>query len=162
MKKQQLVGQNEVSAKTGLIVVLCTLASLYLISALTSLFMKIGMGATVSSIFFWGLGGAVAVIVYYRFVIRYLYTVDGVKLTIERVYHKKPRLMEHIMLRDIVFVGSIERAQKKYGKMKTRRVTRDTNKNEKIALVFKRGGEKEMLIFQPNEEIRKAIEGKEE
>lgn len=160
--KQQLVGYKEVSGKTGVVVVVSSVASLYLISALSELLIKIGVSSLIASIIFYCLAGAVAALVYYRFAIRYIYSADGVKLVIERVYHKKPRLMEQIMLRDILFIGTLEKAEKKYGKIKTHRAVRKTNPNPETAIVFKRAGEKQMLIFQPDEDILKAIGGKKE
>ncbi|MBE5792026.1 MAG: hypothetical protein E7322_07745 [Clostridiales bacterium] len=160
MKVDQLVGQNEVSGKTGIVVVLASLAALYMDSMLTRLLSSIGLSPLFTSIVFWGLGGAVATIVYYNFAIRYLYAVDGVKVTVERVYHKKPRPMIEFMKRDILFVGAAEEARNKHGKMKTYKAVRKTNPNKPIAIVFKRAGEKQMLVFQPNEEVLEAISEK--
>lgn len=160
MKHTQLIGHNEVGSKTGIIIVIASLAALYLDSMLAQLLSSIGLAPLFTSILFWGIGGTVAVIVYYNFVIRYLYTVDGVKLTVERVYHKKPRPMIELMKRDILFIGSAEDAVKKHGKVKTHKAVRKTNPNKPVAVVYKRAGEKQMLIFQPNEEVLKAIEEK--
>lgn len=160
MKANQLVGQNEVSNKAGIVIVLASLAALYLISSLASILSSIGLTPLFTSIIFWGMGGTVCVIVYYLFIIRYLYSVDGVKVTIERVYHKKPRPMIEFMKRDILFIGCAEDAIKKHGKIKTHKAIRRTNPNKPVAVVFKRAGEKQMLIFQPNEEILKAMSEK--
>ena len=160
MKVSHIVGQNEVSNKTGFVVIAASVAALYLDSMLVRLLSSIGLSPLFSSLIFWGLGGAVAVLVYDHFVIRYLYTVDGVKVTIDRVYHKKPRPMVEFMKREIVFVGAYEDAVKKHGKMKIFRAVRKTNPNRPVSVVFKRGGVKQMLIFQPNEEILKAISEK--
>lgn len=157
MKVTHLVGQNEVSGKTGLIVVAASLVALYLDSMLATLLSKLGLAPLFTSLIFWGLGGLVAVLVFNRFVIRYLYTVDGVKVTIERIYQKKPRPMVEFMKRDILFVGSYEEAVKKHGKTRIHRAVRKTNSNAPVCVVFKRGGEKQMLIFQPNEEILKNL-----
>lgn len=160
MKITQLIGHKEVSNKTGIVVVLASLAALYLDALLVSVLSSIGVGVLITDIIFWGLGGGIALCVYYKFVIRYLYTVDGVKVTVERVYHKKPRPMAEIMKREILFVGCVEDAVKKHGKIKTHKAIRKTNPNKPVAVVFKRTGEKQMLIIQPNEEILKAIEEK--
>jgi len=160
MKNTQLVGQKEVTNKTGIIVVIASLAALYMDSMLARLLSSMGLSPLFTSIIFWGIGGAVAVIVYYNFVIRYLYTVDGVKLTVERVYHKKPRPMVELMKREILFTGSVEDAIAKHGKLKTHKAIRKTNPNKPVAVVFKRAGEKQMLIFQPNEEILKLLNDK--
>lgn len=160
MKVTQLVGQNEVSNKTGIIVVICSLAALYMDSLLTKLLSSLGLAPLFTSIVFWGIGGAIAVIVYYNFVIRYQYTADGVKVTIDRVYNKKPRPMLEFMKREILFVGEKEEAEKKYGKTKTHKAVRKTNPNRPVALVYKRAGETQTLIFQPNEEFLKAIKEK--
>lgn len=161
MKNTQLVGQKEVSNKTGIIVVVASLVALYLDALLVNLLKSIGVSALITDIIFWGLGGGVCVIVYYNFVIRYLYTVDGVKLTVERIYHKKPKMMIELMKREILFTGSAEEAVKKHGKIKTHKAIRKTNPNRPVAIVYKRAGEKQMLIFQPNEEILKALQEKE-
>ena len=160
MKVDQLVGQNEVSSKTGIVVVLASLAALYMDSMLTRLLSSIGLSPLFTSIVFWGLGGAVATIVYYNFAIRYLYAVDGVKVTVERVYHKKPRPMIEFMKREILFVGAYEDAVKKHGKMKIHRAIRKTNPIKPVAIVVERAGSTQMLIFQPSEEILKAISEK--
>ena len=86
-----------------------------------------------------------------------IYTIDGVKVTIDRIYHKKPRSMIEFMKREILFVGAYEDAVKKHGKLKTHRAVRKTNPAKPVAIVFKRAGDKQMLIFQPSEEILKAI-----
>lgn len=160
MKNTQLVGQKEVSGKTGILVVVLSLAAVYLDALLVNLLISVGLPALVTDIVFWGIGGLIAVIVYYNFVIRYLYTVDGVKLTVERVYHKKPRLMTEIMKREILFVGTQEEAEKRHGKLKTHKAIRKTNINKPVAIVYKRAGEKQMLMIQPNEEILEAIKEK--
>lgn len=160
MKNTQLVGQKEVSGKTGVIVIAASLAALYMDSLLARILSSLGLAPLITSIIFWGIGGMIAVIVYYNFVIRYLYTVDGVKLTVERVYHKKPRLMVELMKREILFIGSAEEAVKKHGKIKTHKAVRKTNINKPVAVVYKRAGEKQMLIFQPDEEILKALSEK--
>lgn len=160
MKNVQLVGQREVSSKTGVVVIIASLAALYLDSLLARVLSSLGLTPLITSIIFWGVGGLIAVIVYYNFVIRYLYTIDGIKLTVERVYHKKPRPMVEFMKREILFSGSVEDAIKKHGKLKTYKAIRKTNPNKPIAVVFKRAGEKRMLIFQPNEEILKALDEK--
>lgn len=160
MKNTQLVGQKEVSGKTGILVVVLSLAAVYLDALLVNLLISVGLPALVTDIIFWGIGGLIAVIVYYNFVIRYLYTVDGVKLTVERVYHKKPRLMTEIMKREILFVGTQEEAVKRHGKLKTHKAIRKTNINKPVAIVYKRAGEKQMLMIQPNEEILEAIKEK--
>ncbi len=160
MKKTQLIGQKEVSSKTGIVVVVASLAALYLDALLVNLLTSLGLPVLVTDIIFWGLGGGVAVFVYYNFAMRYLYTVDGVKLVVERIYHRKPRPMAEIMKREIMFIGTKEDAVKKHGKLKTRRAIRKTNANKPVAVVYKRAGEKQMLIIQPNEEILKAIEEK--
>lgn len=160
MKNTQLVGQKEVSGKTGILVVVLSLAAVYLDALLVNLLISVGLPALVTDIVFWGIGGLIAVIVYYNFVIRYLYTVDGVKLTVERVYHKKPRLMTEIMKREILFVGTQEEAVKRHGKLKTHKAIRKTNINKPVAIVYKRAGEKQMLMIQPNEEILEAIKEK--
>lgn len=161
MKNTQLVGQKEVSSKTGIVVVVLSLAAVILDSMLVNLLISVGLPALVTDVIFWGIGGLVAVVVYYNFVIRYLYTVDGVKLTVERVYHKKPKKMIELMKREILFTGSVEEAVKKHGKLKTHKAVRKTNPNRPVAIVYKRAGEKQMLIIQPNEEILKAIRDEE-
>ena len=160
MKVSHVIGDKEVSNKTGIVVILASLAALYLDSMLARLLSSIGLTPLFTSIVFWGLGGTIAAIVYYNFAIRYLYTVDGVKVTIERIYHKKPRPMIEFMKREILFVGAYEEAVKKHGKMKTYKAVRRTNPTKPVAVVFKRAGSKQMLIFQPSEEILKAISEK--
>lgn len=158
MTKTQLIGQKEVSSKTGIIVVAASLAALYLDALLVNLLSSIGLPALVTDIVFWGIGGGIAALVYYNFAMRYLYTADGVKLIVERIYHRKPRPMVSIMKRDILFTGTREEAEKKHGKLKTHKAIRRTNANKPVAVVYKCAGEKQMLIIQPNEEILKAIE----
>ena len=160
MKVCHIIGDKEVSNKTGIIVILASLAALYLDSMLTRLLSSAGLSPLFTSIVFWGLGGTIAAIVYYNFAIRYLYTVDGVKVTIERIYHKKPRPMIEFMKREILFVGAYEDAVKKHGKMKIHRAIRKTNPIKPVAIVFERAGSTQMLIFQPSEEILKAISEK--
>ena len=161
MKNTQLIGQKEVFNKTGIVIVAASLAALYLDSMLAQLLSSAGFSPLFTTTLFWGIGGIVAVIVYYNFVIRYLYTVDGVKLTVERVYHKKPRPMAELMKREILFIGTKEEAVKKHGKLKTFKAIRKTNENRPVAIVYKRAGEKQMLIIQPNEEILKALQNRE-
>ena len=90
MKANQLVGQNEVSNKAGIVIVLASLAALYLISSLASILSSIGLTPLFTSIIFWGLGGTVCVIVYYLFIIRYLYSVDGVIKGFEGNFYGQP------------------------------------------------------------------------
>ena len=154
---KQIVGDKEVSTKTGLIVVFLSFLSIALLSALFSMLSSLGVSPLVTSTGFWLSGGTIAAFVFHRFVIRYLYTLDGVKLIVDRVFSRKPRLMEQVLLREIVFVGSKADALKKYPSVKVKNAIRKTNPIEPTCIVYKRAGETKAILIQANEEIASAL-----
>ena len=87
-----------------------------------------------------------------------VYTLDGVKLTFSRVYIKKPRLAEQIMLREIVFFGLPEDARH-HAYSHTQRFTARRGSIETRAIIYRRGGKTQRILFSPNEEITQALQG---
>ena len=154
----QLIGNKEVSAKTGLTVVIASFVSLLLLSKFFSLLSSMGVSPLVTSTGFWLSGGSIAVFVFNRFVIRYLYSADGVKFQVDRVFSKRPRFMEQVLLREFVFVGSLDAAKKKYPGLKVKKAVRKTNPIVPVCAVYKRSGETKGLLLQPNEELLKILQ----
>lgn len=157
MTVRQLVGDKEISAKSGITVVVFSFLSIFLLSWLFSLLSSMGVAPLITSTLFWLSGGTIAVIVFHRYVIRYLYTLDGVKLVVERVFSKKPRFMEQILIREIVYIGKKEDASKKYAEVKFRKAFRKTNPIVPTAVIYKRSGETRGILIQANEEMLNAL-----
>jgi len=153
MAVNQIIGEKEVSTKTGLIVVALGFVSLVLLSALFSALSSLGVSPLITSTGFWLSGGAIAVFVFYRFVIRYMYTLDGVKLVVYTIFSKKPRCTEQILLREIIFFGSEQDALKKHPDLKPKKAIRKTNPITPTCIVFKRAGEVRAVLIQANEEL---------
>lgn len=95
-------------------------------------------------------------ILLYCFSLSCVYALDGVKLTFSRVYIKNPRLSEQIMLREILFFGSVEDA-KRYEHTRTQRFIAKRSGLPTRALLYRRDGKIRRILFSPNEEISKAL-----
>lgn len=157
MTIRQLVGEKEVSVKTGLTVVLFSFAAIFLLSRLFTLLTSLGVAPLITSTLFWLSGGAIAAFVFFRYSVRFLYTLDGVKLAVERVYSRKPRFMEQLLLREIIFIGSAQEALKKHGNVKIRKAVRKTNAIVPTCILYKRSGEIRGILIQANEELLSAL-----
>lgn len=153
MAKTQIIGKNKVSTLTGLAVVGASLAILLGASMLFNYLSSIGAPYLATSIGFWLTGGALAAFVYHRYVLVYLYTLDSVKLVVERVFSKKPRFMLQILLREIVYFAPLADAESKYPKLSKQRAVRRQESLPEYGIVYKRSGETRMLVFQPDEDM---------
>lgn len=158
MRHSQTVGKNGLKSWQGLLVVLTVLISIYALNALFTFFTVLGLDYLIGSILFWGLGVGIAVFLFYRFAIVYQYDIGEVKLILSRVYIKNPRVMEEILTREIVFLGSPEEAKKRYPEASVRRALTHRAADPVQALVYVRGKTAKTILFEPNAEIREAIQ----
>lgn len=154
---KQQIGKEGLSSVLGLAVIVVSLIILLAASFFFRYLSSLGVAPLITSTGFWLVGGIVAAYVFHRYVISYVYTLDGVKLIVERVFSRKPRFMQQILLREIVFIGPLETAKEKYRIEAKQKAVRKQEKIEENAIVYKRDGEMRALIIQPNAELLEAL-----
>lgn len=158
MRHSQIVGKNALKGWQGLLVILAVLVSIYALNALFTFFTVLGLDYLIGSILFWVSGVGIAVFLFYRFAIVYQYDMGEVKLVLSRVYIKNPRVMEEILTREIVFLGSLEDARKRYPNAGVRRALTRRAGDSACALVYVRGKVPHIILWSPNAELRGAVE----
>ena len=158
MRHTQIVGKNGLKGWQGLLVVLVVLVSIYALNAVFTFFTVLGLDYLIGSILFWGFGVGIAVFLFYRFAIVYRYDIGEVKLVLSRVYIKNPRVMEEILTREIVFLGTPEEAKKRYPDASVRRALTHRAADPVRALVYVRGKSPRVILFEPNAEMCEAIQ----
>lgn len=157
---KQTVGPERVSALDGIKLIALIVACLLLGSFAGNALLYIGLPNIVGTIAFFGLGVALAAWVFFKYAVSYLYTLDGVKLTVERVYGRYPRFFAQVLKREIVFLGAEADAREKYPGARATRAYKRDSVIEAQALVYRREGEYHMLLLKPNQEIKDQLNSK--
>ena len=93
----------------------------------------------------------------WRFSISCTYMLDGVKLIFSRVYIKNPRLEEQVLVREMLFFGTVEEAANRYEAVKTKRFTAKRGNLQTMALIYRRENKLRRVLFSPNDEIKKEL-----
>ncbi len=157
MARSQIVGKQSISPLKGILIVLVCLVLMFTASILFNALYALGVSTLVSSIGFWLTGGGIAAFVFHRYVITYVYTLDGVKLVIERIFSRKPRFMQQILLREIVYIGEWAQVKEKYKDASKQRAIRKQCAYPETAVVYRRAGETHVMILQPEPEFLEAL-----
>ncbi|MBQ9408962.1 MAG: hypothetical protein IJU28_06190 [Clostridia bacterium] len=110
------------------------------------------LSATAANVLIGGYALILFLLLLYFLGLSCVYTLDAMKLTFSRVYIKNPRLSEQIMLREILFFGSVEDSRA-YAFKCTQRFTARRGNLPTRAIVYKREGKIKRILFSPNEEI---------
>ena len=156
----QLIGAKRLKPLRGILTILLILLFVFGLNALLQMCVNAGLiSFTVGSVLFWILSFGLGVFIFVRFSLVTMYQADGVKLIISRIYIKNPRFCEQLLLREIVFIGSREAAEKKY-KISFKKHYEGFGKESVTALVVKRGGLYTEFILRPDENMLAALKGK--
>ncbi|MBR4235129.1 MAG: hypothetical protein IKR85_03595 [Clostridia bacterium] len=149
---------DRMSPLFGILLVVLIVAALFALDfLLTYLMLRHMIGDTLRTVILLACAGALLVFVFTRYALVSVYEVDGVKITFSRIYVKKPRLMEQILLREAVMLSEPEEAAQKYACESTKRFTTARSPYPVRALVYKRSGAYHRILFNPNEEISTAL-----
>lgn len=154
----QYVGRGKLKNWQGILIIALTVASVYALNFLFGLISLIGAPEIVLTAGFWAGAFAIAAWLFYRYALVYVYQVGTAKASVSRVYIKNPRLMEEFLLREIVFVGTLAEAKKRFPGARFRKAVSVRDTNAPIAAVYKRSGAVKGLILQPNAEICAALQ----
>ena len=157
MKHEQTVGKGGTKSWVGFFVAIGVVLLFYGFNLLLTYFVNLGLNLLVASIIFWGLGIAVASALFYRFAIIYKFELGEVKFTVSRIYLHNPRMMLEILTREIVFLGTPEEAKARWPEARISRAVSHRASDPIAALVYIRGKDARMLLFEPNEDMKGAL-----
>lgn len=154
----QVTGNGVIKPLKGIILIVSLVAGFILLDmVLRFLVMYTGLSQTLGTIALYIIALAAFLIVLKRFCIVHMYTMDGVKLLLYRIYIRNPRFCEQILFRDCVYFGDPITAAKKFAISKTRSYTGHRDKYAAQSLVFKDGKKYCQVLMTPNEEVCAAI-----
>lgn len=153
----QISGKSKLQPWKALVIIAVSMLSVYAVEKLLEWLVSIGMPFLMGSILIWLYTAALVVLLFFRFSLVSQYDLDGVKLIFSRVYIRKPRLCEQILLREMVFFGSPEEASRRYQCDKIKRYTSIRSKYAAQAIVIRRNKQYIRILFSPNEEICAAL-----
>ena len=146
--------RGRVKPAWALMAIAGSVLGLYALDALLALVVKRGLLSTLAaSVVLWAAAILLFLGLFWRFCLCCVYQLDGVKLCLHRVYVKNPRLIETVLLREVVYFGSPAGA-KRYGSVFPARFTSRYSGFPPPALVYRREGKYKTLLFDPNEEIK--------
>lgn len=146
--------RGRVKPALALMIIALSVLFLYAMDALLALCVRKGLFSTLAaSIVLWASAIVLFLGLFWRFCLSCVYQLDGVKLCLHRVYVKNPRLLETVLLREVVYFGSPAGA-KRYGSVFPARFTSRYSGYPAQALVFKREGKYKTLLFDPNDELK--------
>ena len=109
----------------------------------------------VASLVFWAFGGFIALQLVRRFIMDYVYVIEGITFKICRIYAKgKHREALTIVTRTILAVGTPEEIEGKYPGSHPSTYTRSKAGIEVCAVAYGDDGKVKVIHIQPNEEIK--------
>ena len=149
----QTTGKGILKPKQGILLVIVLALAVFAVNALLEWLVALGLNSTVGTVLLWAFTIGLFLFALHRYSLVDIYTVDGVKLTIYRVYIKNPRFAEEIILHEAVFFGDPEQAARKYRISGTKRYGSSRDKYKYQSLVYKRDKKYKQLLFTPNEEV---------
>ena len=154
----QSTKQKKLKPALTLLLVFGSVISVYIVNIILTLCVnKSLISFNVGSVLLWAYVVILFLLIFTRFCLISVYELDGVKLCFSRIYIKNPRLMEAIMLREVVFFGSPIDAKQKYEISGTKRFTSRRSPYAVQSLVYKREKEYKQILFCPDEKICEAI-----
>ena len=153
----QISGKSKLKTWKALLIIAVSMLSVYAVEKLLEWLVSSGMPYLMGSILIWLYTAALVVLLFFRFSLVSQYELDGVKLIFSRIYIRKPRLSEQVLLREMVFFGSPEEAAGRYQCVKTKRYTSFRSKYAPQAIVIRRNKQYIRILFSPNEEICSAL-----
>jgi len=112
----------------------------------------------IASLVFWIFGGFIALQLVRRFIMDYLYTIEGITFRISRIYAKgKPREALSIITRSILAVGTPEEIEGKYPGSHPSTYTRSKADIEVCAVAYGDEGRVRVIHIQPDEQLKQRL-----
>jgi len=154
----QVTGKGVMKPLTGILLIIALVALLFVTFMLEQLLvMFTGIPALLGSVILYGTALVVFLYVLKRYCIVHMYTMDGVKLLLYRVYIRNPRFCQQILFRECVYFGDPETAARKFAITKTRSYAGHRDVYAAQALVYKEGKKYCQVLLTPNEKLCAAI-----
>ena len=91
------------------------------------------------------------------YVARVGYTMNEDLLRMSRFYGKRERHIEDVYLNQLLFVGTLADAQKRFGKLRCTKATHPSCKLPRTALVYKTSSGTHMALIQADEDMKAAL-----
>ena len=155
---KQIVEHRRLGAAQGVLLIAVLVAALIGLDYLSAQVLPRWIGARPASLMFWVLGGVVALWVLHEFIVKYVYELSGDILRLSRSYGKRPRHIEDIYLRQIVFVGDPQEAKQRHPKARRVSAKRREKALPVTAVVYKKAEGEGVALIQANEELRARLE----
>lgn len=151
---KQTVAHKKLSTLHGLALVAGLIAALILLNYVVLGVLAAHIGNKASSIAFWVLGCLIAWVVLNVYVLKYSYELGDDVLQLTRSYGKRERFIENIYLRQLVFMGKPEEAQKRWPNARKVRALHLKGENLTIALVYKASDGHRIALIQANDALK--------
>lgn len=151
---KQVVEHRRLSAAQGVLLIVALIAALIGLDYLSARLLPRLIGVRAASLAFWILGGAIALWMLHVYVVKYVYELTDDLLRLNRSYGKRPRHIEDIYLRQILFVGPPEAARQRHPKARKVSATRRDAPYPITAVVYKTSDGESMALIQANEELK--------
>lgn len=155
---KQIIEHKKLSALHGVLLIVALIAALIGLDYLCARVLPGLVGVKAASILFWVFGGAIALGMLHVYVVKFVYELTGDVLRLSRSYGKRPRHIEDIYLRQILFVGDPETAKQRSPKARKVSATRRDAPFPVTAVVYKTSDGDGMALIQPNEELKGKLE----
>jgi len=112
----------------------------------------------IASLAFWIFGGFIALQLVRRFIMEYLYIVEGITFRVCRIYaNGKPREALQIVTRSILAVGTPEEIEGKYPGSHPSVYTRSRADIEVCAVAYGDEGKVRVIHIQPDEKMKQKL-----
>ena len=151
----QEVRGKSLAGLRGVAVVAGVVAAIWLLSRLLTV-LQAFIGYTAASILLWLCGILLALWILRRFVMGYRYELNGEELALGRLYGRRVRFMDRLLLRSAVACGSLENMKKRWPDAEVERAVCGNCPMEEMAVVFKADSVK-IVVLQPDDAFRSAI-----
>ena len=161
---KQSIGHKKLNPLQGLLLILGLAAVLILLNYVAINLVAVWFsrlspraGTIAGLVTFWGVGGGVALQVLRVYIARVSYTMTEDLLRMSRFYGKRERHIEDVYLNQLLFVGTLADAQKRFGKLRCTKATHPSCKLPRTALVYKTSSGTRMALIQADEDMKAAL-----
>ena len=161
---KQSIGHKKLKPLQGVLLIIGLFAALILLNYVAIDFVGLWFsriseraGTIAGLVAFWGLGGGIALQVLRVYVARVGYTMNEDLLRMSRFYGKRERHIEDVYLNQLLFVGTLADAQKRFGKLRCTKATHPSCKLPRTALVYKTSSGTHMALIQADEDMKAAL-----
>ena len=155
---KQTVEHKRLRAWQGVLLIAGLVAALIGLDYLCARVLPRVIGVLPASILFWVLGGAIALWMLHVYVVKYVYELNPDVLRLNRSYGKRPRHIEDIYLRQIVFVGTPEEAKRRHPRARRVSAVRKGAELPVTAVVYKSSDGERVALIQANAELKQKLE----